>query len=625
MNVYQARPKYVEGVHISSAKPYVRWWWFSGPLILADIRAQLDWVKANNFGGVEIAWMYPLNNDQLGAPWLSAAWAEPVLAAAQYAAELGLGCDFTMGSAWPFGGFHVPPPDASQTFAGPSSQRLEKSWETPMGVAGGPILNHLDRGALFRYGRRFGAALDLPARAADLRTPGFFCDSWEVTPSGLWTPGFEEAFQRRFDYNISPFMPKLDAYPDERYDYRRLLAAYVLDEFYAPFTALCHELGGYSRVQCHGSPTDLLAAYALADVPETEAILFDPDFAIFATAAAAHAGKPIVSVEAFTCLYGWEPYPGPGPHQERELLCDLKLVADGLMANGVNQILWHGMPYNPPGGHQRFYATTHVGPDSAFAPQISAFNTYIETVCMAMRQGQPYTDVAVYLPLEDTWMAGELPLDLQKPSSQYVYELQETKLPRFLKGYQPLWVSASFLKEANHADGRLHCGATQFNWLYVDAAWLDQETVATLLRLARQGLPICLVRPAQEPGRVKHTSFDQTVAELLTLPNVVADWRRSVVHPPLLEGENLPDFWCSVSGDEHTLFFAHPAAQSIRYPMRYGQALDAAASQRRIRLNAGSHSFDLTLAFAPQQSILLRVSSAGVESLPIDFDPTQTH
>ncbi len=402
----------------SSAKPYVRWWWFSGPIDLAVLRAQLDWVKANHFGGVEIAWLYPLANDQLGAPWLSPAWAEPVLAAAHYAAELGLGCDFTMGSAWPFGGLHVPPADASQTYAGPSPQRLEKSWETPLGVDGGPILNHLDRGALLRYGRSFGAALELPARASALNTPGLFCDSWEVIPEGLWTAGFDVAFQQRFGYDIRPFMPELDAHPDARYDYRRLLAAYALDEFYAPYTALCHELGGYARVQCHGAPADLLAAYALADVPETEAILFDPDFATFAAAAAALSGKPIVSAEAFTCLYGWEPCPGPGPYQQQELLADLKLIADGLMANGVNQIVWHGMPYNPPGGNQRFYATTHVGPDSPFAPQIPAFNAYMETICMALRQGRPYTDVAVYLPLEDTWLAGELPIRVAEAELQ---------------------------------------------------------------------------------------------------------------------------------------------------------------------------------------------------------------
>ena len=605
----------------SSAKPYVRWWWFSGPLNLADIRTQLDWVKANHFGGVEIAWLYPQNNGQLGAPWLSPAWAEPVLAAAQYADELGLGCDFTMGSAWPFGGFHVLLTDASQTFAGPSPQCLEKSWETPMGADGGPILNHLDRGALRRYGHRFGAALELPARASDLNTPGFFCDSWEVTPEGLWTTGFDAAFKQRFGYDIVPFMPKLNACRNERYDYRRLLAAYVVDEFYTPFTLLCHELGGYSRVQCHGSPTDLLAAYAQADVPETEAILFDLDFATFAASAAAHTGKLIVSAEAFTCIYGWNPYPGPGPYQKQELLADLKLVADGLMANGVNQIFWHGMPYNPSGGNQRFYATTHVGTDSSFAPQIAVFNAYMETVCMALRQGRPYTDVAVYLPLEDTWMENELPIEMQKPSSKYFYELQETKLPRYLKGYQPLWVSRNFLDSSEYKDGQLHCGATQFNWLFADAAWLDLETVTTLLRLAHQGLPICLVDTPQEPGRIKHAAYDKAVVELLSLPNVTDDWIRCVIQPPLVAGENLPDFWGTVQDGIYNLFFSHPSAQAIRYPMRYGQALDAGASERRIQINIGSHSFDLMLAFKPQQSILLRVSSTSIETIPIDFDP----
>jgi hypothetical protein len=84
----------------SSARPYTRWWWFSGPIDAAAIRHQLNWLAANGFGGVEIAWMYPQDNRQLGAPWLSAAWAELVRSAAEYATQLGLGCDFTLGSAW---------------------------------------------------------------------------------------------------------------------------------------------------------------------------------------------------------------------------------------------------------------------------------------------------------------------------------------------------------------------------------------------------------------------------------------------------------------------------------------------------------------------------------------------
>ena len=73
-------------------------------------------------------------------------------------------------------------------------------------------------------------------------------------------------------------MAGLDAHPPERYDYRRVRAEVILDAFYRPFTELSHRLGAYARVQAHGSPTDLLAAYAAADVPESEALLFDPPF-----------------------------------------------------------------------------------------------------------------------------------------------------------------------------------------------------------------------------------------------------------------------------------------------------------------------------------------------------------
>ena len=43
-----------------SAKPCTRWWWFATEIKKPDIKYQLDWAKENNFGGVEIAWVYPL-------------------------------------------------------------------------------------------------------------------------------------------------------------------------------------------------------------------------------------------------------------------------------------------------------------------------------------------------------------------------------------------------------------------------------------------------------------------------------------------------------------------------------------------------------------------------------------
>jgi len=52
----------------ANARPYTRWWWFSGPIDEAVIRHQLDWAAANGFGGVEIAWMYPQQDPIVAGP-----------------------------------------------------------------------------------------------------------------------------------------------------------------------------------------------------------------------------------------------------------------------------------------------------------------------------------------------------------------------------------------------------------------------------------------------------------------------------------------------------------------------------------------------------------------------------
>ncbi|MEI8345220.1 MAG: hypothetical protein WCG06_04020, partial [Candidatus Omnitrophota bacterium] len=45
----------------SDSRPWTRWWWFAAEIRKADIADNLLWLKKNGFGGVEIAWVYPLN------------------------------------------------------------------------------------------------------------------------------------------------------------------------------------------------------------------------------------------------------------------------------------------------------------------------------------------------------------------------------------------------------------------------------------------------------------------------------------------------------------------------------------------------------------------------------------
>jgi hypothetical protein len=375
----------------------------------------------------------------------------------------------------------------------------------------------------------------------------------------------------------------------------------------------------------------VLAAFAAADVPESEAILFDPEYARIPASAAALTGKPVVSAEAFTCLYGWIPYPGPGQHQGEEQVADLKLLADALFANGANHIFWHGMPYQAQAGEKRnrFYASVHVGPDSAFASELPAFNGYMEKVCSAMKLGRPYSDVAVYLPIEDQWMKGELPSEQQKPSAKYHWELHYLRPPEELTGRQPLWVSAVFLKGARFEDGKLRCGEAEFNLLYVDCEWLDRDGLSQILRLAKAGLPVCLKRVPRPPGRsyqlpVSSFQYQKDLHVLGGLANVSDSLASLVQDAPLVRGHDAPDFWCRVVDDDLLFFFGHPASRGLTYPMRYGQSTVAGSVRRDVRFNLGSSAsaFELPLQFEPCQSLLLRVSRTGrVEQLDIGYAP----
>lgn len=588
-------------------RPYTRWWWFAGSVTEEGIRLQLRWLQQKGFGGVEVAFVYSLDEKPAQPPWLSPEWSRLTAVAKQTADELGLGCDFTFGTLWPFGDSQVTEADGSWTFAGPSEQRIRRSWEQPASPPS-RVVNHLDRRALERYAGRVGAGLREALRG---RPSALFCDSWEVEPQGLWSPGLEAEFLRRFGYDLRPFMAALDRHPDVRYDYRRFIADVIIREFYRPFTEISRRLGGASRAQCLGAPTDLLAAYAAVDIPESEAVLFDPPVSQIAASAAILTGKPVVSAEAFTCLYGWKRWPGPGPLQGQEQIADIKLVADALLANGVTQIIWHGLPYNGPGRADQFYASVHVGPDSAFAADLPAFNRYLQMVSEKLRGGRPYTDLAVYLPLEDNWMRHELPEDQRRPSAVYHWELQYERFPEAVRGYRPTWVSAPFLETAEFRKGALSIGPARFSALYVDVEWLDAAALRQVLRLARQGLPICLKRVPKQPGRMAAPSYAADLQALLARKNVSADFARVVKAPPLLSGASLPEYWVRDYGDELVIFFAHPLSRGVTYPLTYGQSYSEGPKTVPLVLHYRGVRLELDLRFAPNQSRLLRVGPGG--------------
>ena len=58
----------------------------------------------------------------------------------------------------------------------------------------------------------------------------------------------------------------------------------------------------------------------------------------------------------------------------------------------------------------------------------------------------------------------------------------------------------------------------------------------------------------------------------------------------------------------------------MKYPLRYGQAFEDKGSQRNITINTAAGSQTKTLNFAPNQSILLKVTGNGtIEEIDLKF------
>ncbi|MEM9984087.1 MAG: glycosyl hydrolase [Bacteroidota bacterium] len=624
----EARPQFYP-----SSKPCTRWWWFATEIKRADVKYQLDWAKENNFGGVEIAWVYPLYRyqrmyersynryypkDTSAQKWLSPEWSAMVAYTKSYADSIGLACDFTFGSAWPVAGDNIDKAHTTQVYGDTSfRQTLTFSWAWPDTML---VINHLDSNAFNLFAEPVGEAL---AAALQGSKSAFFTDSWEIKLNSkykIWTSGFAKSFQAEFGYDLLPFMEQnLDSFPDVRYDYMLHLDHYVTEGFYKPYVRKCQELGAWSRVQCLASPTDVMSTYSLVDIPETEAMLNNPNYSLIVSSAAALASKHMVSSETFTCMYGF-----PATYLRQEQTADLKLVADAMFAKGVNQHFYHGMPYNPTGVDSiDFFATTYFGPGGSLTPELPAFNAYMEKVSGLMQRGKTYSDVAVYIPYEDGVMKGPYPPERQRVWVWGEYEMRYIYVPEETEGYHPLWINRHFLEEATYDGNLLKVGDAAFSSLYVEVEYLDVRALERIVELAQAGLPVCLKRVPRQPGHIKADNYGSLMAELQALPNVSSNFQQVMDHPPLLHGDSLPDHWCRVEADgSHLIFLAQWPAKDLKYPVYAGQSFMDQSDFTDLTLFVNGHKIQERVEFKPYQSVMLRVSPEGkVEYVDISFVP----
>src|SRR5262249_5479372 len=118
-----------------------------------------------------------------------------------------------------------------------------------------------------------------------------------------------------------------------RRDYWQTVSDVWMDNFFAPFAGWLHAHGLMARVQAHGAPVDLLKAYAIADIPETEQLYADGrvEFLKVASSAAHVYGRKLVSAESF--VHFGKAYQSTAESLERDV--------NRLIAAGVNQMVYH--------------------------------------------------------------------------------------------------------------------------------------------------------------------------------------------------------------------------------------------------------------------------------------------
>lgn len=603
---------------VADARPYARYWWFAEDIDTADIAYNLGWLHARGFGGVELAFVYPPGRMREPrdstlypkAAWLSPEWQALVAYTYRRAGELGLGVDITAGSLWPFGDGAVSVADGSKTWGGGGvlqtsalqDQPITAHWSWP---APARVVDHLSPRAYLRYLTRTLDSFPVPTGPTPAR---LFVDSWEVDTRGLWTDGFGEAFAKTYGYRIEPYMDSLYApgRERERYDYHALLSDRVLG-FYRDFDSVANARGYLSRGQVSGAPVDLIDGYRALDVPESEALLFEPPFSRIPAAAAAIEGRPLVSAETFTCLYGW-----PREHLREEQVADLKLLADALFVNGVNEVVWHGKPHTR--RHARdstnFYAAVHLGDSSLLTPHLRDFNAYLTTVSRHLRRGRPYHQVAQYLPTEDAWLAGEMPIDRQFVWAWGHYEMRYVEPSAEVAAYAPLWVNGSVLAEAQLRDGRLHVGETSVEGLYVKASHVDARIAPKVEELREAGFPVIVKRPAQLIGAGGARQPEGTLASVMT--ESATGLRPTVTS----SGQHV----VRVVGDTLVVFFASAKTRDIAFPMAYGQSAGEAWTLEA-RVNSRKAVVEIDTVGQNGQTFLYEIVSGRARAIDIGYVP----
>ncbi|MDW5330751.1 glycosyl hydrolase [Plantactinospora sp. KLBMP9567] len=398
---------------------------------------------------------------------------------------------------------------------------------------------------------------DVQALLEQLATTELFEDSLELGAQ-KWTSNLVAEWTRRRGYSPVSLLPALAGagaqgglpgrFPGQPYfdfadgvgdrvrtDYRQTLSdlyiAYRLDVL-REWTREHHMK---TRAQPYGEAIDAAEAASHIDVPEGESLAFGRNDSAHSNvqnykvvAAGAHlSGAPVVSDEC--CAFRgkvWGSTVGDASDTS-----NLQAVYRGY-AGGVNQLVWHGFPYlsrGPAGSAaQSIWPGMSYGGNASYSEAFGAkggpnwadyrqVNDHLARMQLVLRQGKPRFDLAVYwqdfgIGLTGTSANKLIPDSSAMASAGYTYE----------------YVSPAHLRDpdATVRHGTLFPNASAYRALLLNnQTTLPLDTARTILRMARQGLPVVILGelPSSTPGYQpdQDPQLRAVIAELLRQGGVV--------------------------------------------------------------------------------------------------------
>lgn len=291
----------------------------------------------------------------------------------------------------------------------------------------GPVVDHFDSLKVLKlYDHLFGERTHLqPYFGKPMRA--IFSDSYEFKANRHYAPDFLAYFKKKRGYDLTPYLPvnmqkgynfvaymRPNAKPDFsfsdqdwrlRYDYDITLGELLGAHFLSTSKIWAEKRGLLFRTQAYGLNMDMMAMAGLASIPETESMLGSEANIKVMTSGALLYNRPVISGESV--VFANRAYTTT-PQK-------IKLAVDKLFAAGVNQIIYHGVPYRytsqklGPEGWYPFSSpvlgmvnfASNLGEGNIYWKEQHALNEYVTRVQYALRSGRPHADVLIYYPFLD--------------------------------------------------------------------------------------------------------------------------------------------------------------------------------------------------------------------------------